>query len=199
MDRKARTLITAVGILLVVLAVYMLVIAENQDYLVTAKDQNKPVMDKNPMKYLFVEARTIKNGTAISGESKFGKYFIDGPGYYLSGSNLRSSITPELDSSVKAIYGSYYELSGDAGSGASGSMDPIRDLPYTDGNVSILDIQGDKVTLSYDNNSISLLPGDSWKNETHQIEKSDYGVQNVITATVIYNRGKVTVTPIGSA
>lgn len=190
MDKKAKGLIATVGIVLVVLVAYTLVTGENQ---------KKPAAEQNPTKYLFIEVKIVDNGTVISGMSYSGKNFIEAPTYELNGSVLRSSMPPELDSSFKAIYGSYYELAGDAGSGIASDIYPIKDYPYTQGNISILDIQGDEVTLSYDNNSITLLPGDPWKTKTHHIESDEYAVLNITSTTVISNYGKVAVTPIENA
>jgi len=172
MKMKAKNLITTVGILLIILVLYILVSGQ--------------VLTK----YLFIEVKTIENRTILSGNPH--NNFVDGPTYDLEGSNLHSVMHPELDPSVKAIYGSWFQLTGDVDSGIGSGIHPIRNLPYIDGNISILNIQGDNVIMSYYGNSFTLAPGDSWKNETHQIEKREDAFLDVNTTIAIYNHGKVT-------
>jgi hypothetical protein len=188
MGKKAKKIALIAIFLMLVLVVLMVVWVGNL---------TNPIKGPDQPKYIFIDVQTIENRTAIGGETTTGKHLIGSwPVYFMRGSNLQSSEIPKLDSSAKAIFGNDFRLSGNAGWGHVRRLYIIRDLPYTHGNITVLDIKGDNVSLSHDGSIFTLKPGDSWKNETHYIEKDDYGVQEVANTTVIDNRGVVYLTPI---
>jgi hypothetical protein len=145
----------------------------------------------NEERYPFIETQTYKNGTIINGTP--GMLFIDAPTYILEDSTLTTTIGVELNSSTKAIYGDEYQISGDIGSGISGELYPVRDLPYNYGEIEILKIEGDNVTLDCYGENVTLMPGSSWKGVTTRPEMIGERLFNVTTTVTVYNHGKVTV------
>jgi len=145
----------------------------------------------NPQTFLFIETRKDKNGTIINGTPS--TLFIDGPTYDLRNSTVSTVESIELNSSTKAVYGSHFQISGDIGSGISSWLDPVIDLPYNHGEINILKIDGDNVTLNCSGNNVALMPGSSWKRVTTQPEEIGDRLLNVTTNVTVYNHGKVSV------
>jgi len=145
----------------------------------------------NLQTFLFIETRTDKNGTLINGTQ--GSLFIDAPTYGLENSTLRTVEAIELNSSTKAVFGSEFEISGDIGSGVSSGLYPVVNLPYDYGEIHILKIEGDNVTLNCSGESISLTPGGSWKRVTTQPEEIGTRLFNMTTTVTVYNHGNASV------
>ena len=145
----------------------------------------------NQQMFLFIETQKHKNGTVISGNSS--QLAIDFPTYDLINSTLRTVERIELNSSIKAIYGNEFQISGDIGFGISSGLYPVKDLPYIYDKINILSIEGDNATLNCYGKNVTLVPGDSWKMETIQPEEIGDGLLNVTTTVTVFNHGKVAV------
>ncbi|HWQ18728.1 MAG TPA: hypothetical protein VN455_03050 [Methanotrichaceae archaeon] len=145
----------------------------------------------NLQTFLFIETRTDKNGTIINGTP--GTLFIDAPTYDLRDSSLRTVEEVELNSSTKAVYGSHFQIFGDIGGGISSWLDPVIDLPYNHGEINILKIEKDNVTLNCYGEDVTLMPRTSWRREKTQPEEIGDRLLNVTTNVTVYNHGNVSV------
>jgi hypothetical protein len=84
------------------------------------------------------------------------------------------------------------------GGGAASGLHAVKELPYSIGsysgiNISISKIQGDDVTLDLSGRELVLEKGESWKREreeTQQIQDSLIDVTNTMT---VRNHGRVSV------
>jgi hypothetical protein len=169
-------------------------ILNDKSQLAPSKELKSPVRSNesgNQQTFLFIETQKHKNGTVISGNPS--DLAIDFPTYDLRNSTLSTVERIELNSSTKAIYGNEFQISGDIGSGTSSGLYPVKDLPYSYGEINILSIEGDNVTLECYRKNVTLVPGGSWKIETIQPEKIGEGLLNVTTTVTVYNHGKVVV------
>jgi parallel beta-helix repeat protein len=140
-------------------------------------------------KYQFIEIWTHQNGVALNGTPAM--MMIDFPTYYLEDSYLVSYIPVEADPSVKTILGEGISLSGDLGGGAASALYPVSEIPCTSGNLTILSIDEDIVTLDYQGQRITLGSNESWEIETESVETDEMATLRVTTKTTIWNHGRV--------
>lgn len=138
---------------------------------------------------LFLEVWTREKGEILEGMPM--RMMIDFPTYRLSDGVLKSMRNIELPSPARALVGSGLSLSGDLGGGASSSLHPVMDLPYSVDNVSILSIDGDMATISYMGEQRTLRPGESWEEKREEIRSVGDARLKVAVNTTISNHGFV--------
>jgi hypothetical protein len=101
---------------------------------------------------------------------------IDFPTYWFDNKNgtLTGIVNFEINETLKAIYGSGLVLNGEAGGGASTSLDGIFDLPYKEDDFQLLKIDTDgTVHIMYKGLSITLRKGEEWTNTTSKIDSKE--------------------------
>jgi hypothetical protein len=153
-------------------------------------DQGNVSVDK----HLFVEIWEHQDGKVISGKPH--KMMIDFPTYRLENSTLKSMIYFEADPLTQAILGKGTSLSGDLGGGAASGLISVKDLPYLIGNysglnISVMQIEGDNVTIGLSGRRIVLEPGESWKREMTEDQQIKDSLMRVTTTLTIWNHGQV--------
>jgi hypothetical protein len=145
-------------------------------------------------KHLFVEVWEHQDGKVISGNAYM--MMIDFPTYRLKNSTLKSMIHFETDPLSKAVLGKGSSLSGDLGGGAASSLSSVKELPYLIGNysgfrISVMQVEGDNVTLDLSGRHMVLEPGESWKRETTENQQIKDSLIRVTTTLTIWNHGQV--------
>lgn len=145
-------------------------------------------------KHLFVEVWDHRDGKVISGKAYM--MMIDFPTYRLENSTLKSMIHFEADPLSQAVLGKGTSLSGDLGGGAASGLSSVKELPYLIGNysglnISVLQIEGDRVTIDLSGRRMVLDPGESWKRETTENQSIKDSLMRVTTTLTIWNHGYV--------
>jgi len=140
---------------------------------------------------IFIEQRNATRGQLIAGGSE---YTFLGESTYTFNSEERT-LTGKAEFSLeglRAIYASGKSLSGDAGSGSSTKLYPVKAVPTGDGGDRITAITSDgTVTIEHAGKTITLAPGESWS-ETTIIEsagKYALGITRLTSTDTIVNWG----------
>ena len=145
-------------------------------------------------KHLFVEVWEHQDGKVISGKAH--KMMIDFPTYRLENSTLKSMIHFEADPLTQAVLGKGSSLSGDLGGGAASGLISVKELPYIIGNysglnISVMQIEGDSVTIDLSGRQMVIEPGESWKREMTEDQQTKDSLIRVTTTLTIWNHGQV--------
>jgi WD40 repeat protein len=133
----------------------------------------------SPDKYVFIEHIFNTDGevTAGGGEGGLECYkheYIDFPTYEFENRTKTLSVglwqgeIPNVNDTLKIVYGTGYSQSGAAGSGASTWLVGVYELPYKySSTFKIMSATSDgAVSLLYNNKSIELKSGETWENKT---------------------------------
>lgn len=135
-------------------AIIIISCSENDDY-----DSAKNIV--------FLEQHKQTNRTLLSGpeppiiQIDFPTYNFD-----ISTRTLNGVTEFDLNNNLKLIYGSGECLSGFAGGGCGTGLSGIYEVPYQRGNFELLKVDDDgSVVFLYDDEAISLAPGEIWINE----------------------------------
>lgn len=148
-------------------------------------------LTSHPQEYLFIEIQKHENGTIIGINTS--PVISNSSTYNLINSTLYIQKGIDLNSSVKAICCSKFEISKRMESGISSKIYPVVKLPYNQVGISITRIDGDNITLNCYGSNITLMKGGSWKNMTNRTNEIEDRLINVTTTIVVYNRGHVPV------
>ena len=149
------------------------------------------ILTSHPQEYLYIEIQKHENGTIIGRNTS--PIILNSSTYNFINSTLYIQKGIELNSSIKAIFGSEFEISGDTESSISSKIYPIVKLPYNPLGISITKIEGDNITLDCYGSNITIIKGSSWKNVTNRTNKIDDRYVSITTTIAVYNHGHVPV------
>lgn len=150
-----------------------------------------------PQGLLFIEMWTREEGTLEEGTT--GRMMIDFPMYRVDGPNLRPVHALDLPADTLALAGSGLCLAGDLGGGATSSLYPVTELPYRLENATILNLQGDSATIAFKGQQKTLVPGESWQEESEEIRVVGDARMKVVVTTTITNHGRMALVQSGTA
>ena len=148
----------------------------------------------SPDEYVFIDHHVETQGELIEGKYPF--MYIDFPGYFFDekAGALSGQFDFKIDDALKVVCGSYYSLSGCAGSGISSSLYSANVLPYEKNGFKILGIQPDGTAqIEYNGVLVILKSGESWEKTTSKIDTKESqgqsGTAKLTTTDTIVNYG----------
>jgi hypothetical protein len=150
-------------------------------------------------RYVFIDHHLFRTGEAV-GEPCGSGLMIDFPMYSFDRSTgeLRGAGTEEVavNDSLKLVYGSGVSLGGALGGGTSTYLTGVYALPFTKGEVTVVQVTEDgTATLVNGNGTITLAPGGTWTNESVVTETREFpGSSGICTIRIttketIFNAG----------
>ncbi|NYT02175.1 MAG: hypothetical protein GKC10_05400 [Methanosarcinales archaeon] len=142
--------------------------------------------------FLLVEVWTHQNGTLVEGTAF--PIMIDFPTYDVQEGSLSSVYPLELEPDAILLVGEGSSLSGDLGGGAASGLSQISALPFQSGNVTILAMEEDRVTVEFRGQQRTLAPGEEWVEVDHELQRFEEGSYKVEITTTIHNYGRVRLT-----
>ena len=143
----------------------------------------------SPDKYVFIEHQIHTDGEVIEGDYRGA--IIDSPTYSFDekAGTLRGLMNFDVNEALNVVYGNGFSLTG-VGGGKNTMLYGVYELPYQDGELTILSLNPDgTVKLSYQGVSITLKSGEEWVNTTSEKDVQQYGTANLTITDRITNYG----------